>query len=1509
MATTQNLMLENIRMEYHSFRQDQVLTHKQLNDLIEYFEDQDRLTRTCLTGVGLVCGLKIKHTPGAEPFIELSSGCAVTTDGDLLTSDPRTYRHFRPYTNTKKGTDSRIYDPFYPPNNNDKQIELWELTLPGNGGVLPERSKDLKDFTADTGKNLDALVAILYLEHYLQDPDKCTAIDCDNQGPHQIAAIRLLLLTKTDLDKIINRDPVDEVIYDSIYQKWNNASMQHNTLPLLKAKRVILNNFNTTSPVALKSSYTAILNNESGKLLSAIEQLYNTYKFLLDDNAAAGFDIIAFKQQLQASFLKNMKIQQSQYLYDFYKDMLDCYNELREAVFQTAYECMPDKHAFPKHIMLGEIKSSGTEPAPYRHLFYPSPAVTTHKEKAARCKTLWQRLLSLAENLNIPEQGAPVKITPSTDYDQLLEKRSIPFYYKNAVSIVKQWSYSAARQKTEINILSYHGVDYAGGLDSTINPLDYDIDENNFLRIEGHLGKTLNQALTDIDKIRNNKSLPFDLIALRLEKNGNLNDIDPDDYDCEFDDLNTMLQTWLVEQQCLYANVASFFSGFNNRRDQGFHSNITKYKATEKPVAATDVEFRSGSITALKEKESFVGSESFTATKKIPGAISPVFLKGVFLQDKTVSKNLEKSSDAIGNDLDKLVKKPGLSKNDIIAEVERSRGKDPALNDLTVEEKEVVVSTPIRMVAEINELAKFNPQRLGDLNPNSIEAYKKRSELFCQYIKLLHDRMGQIFKLPAYKQNGFESYYLFILQEIITHCCAGKQLEVILKEVEKRKQKILESLLFANYAAQHPGMEHKAGVHRGGTFIILYTTESKIIKGNTIKKEVRDEDEKAFLEKILRKDDKKGDDNVYENIESLALFIFKHQGEVDISDEFEKYKDVNGIKDGSPQEAKDLALLKKYLQRLSVEFKEEEAREISTNMVIADFCLPYLCCSECPPIAFIVPKQQFNLSLPKAAACNDDDLLEFRREPFDGKVTADGFDNAIIINGSGVFFDPTKVAAANLGKEIQFKIEGQVTDCRITVFKHPAAKFEPKVTKDDATELTVEFKNLSDDDTGKLYTYEWNFGDNSPVVRVSNKDVFSRTYKKAFLESIGLIGTLPVKLVAINGPCSSSAEVPVKYSREEPVSLTLPVAVICNDADKVPFEPQPADGVVATTNGTPGVIKDAATGKFFFDPAQATVFATPIAFTVNGKPTSCIISVFKHPVPKFSTQTAVSGTTLQVTFTNQTETQPGGNEKFFWEMSDGQKIVKQDKAPFTMQFDLNVIRNTGNKLTAVLRVVNVACEGVSDIVNIALPAPPPVLCLDVTRNAIREDLNFFENIKFAELLKKIITDIQKSGPLGIPLPANQIKAAQLKALVSRFISLLKTAETDSPKFETQEAVRNNILKQLHLVYRSELLKNDFDLETNKAIIMLLVRAAWKTGLNVIRCVTALDGTGKEITVSMLGLTDQQIVELKRSMPELNKEDKLVSFVKNYQSAPVINDATIKNSVKEFGTNIKKHFQP
>ena len=75
--------LEEITKEYTIFEDNQVLTKKQLNEVVDYFEDQTRMTRTLLLGVGLVCGLEVSHNP-SNNNITIGAGPSVTTDGDLL---------------------------------------------------------------------------------------------------------------------------------------------------------------------------------------------------------------------------------------------------------------------------------------------------------------------------------------------------------------------------------------------------------------------------------------------------------------------------------------------------------------------------------------------------------------------------------------------------------------------------------------------------------------------------------------------------------------------------------------------------------------------------------------------------------------------------------------------------------------------------------------------------------------------------------------------------------------------------------------------------------------------------------------------------------------------------------------------------------------------------------------------------------------------------------------------------------------------------------------------------------------------------------------------------------------------------------------------------------------------------------------------------------------------------------------------------------------------------------
>ena len=52
--------LTEIKTKYHKFEDNQVLTKDQLNEFLNYFEDQDRMSRIYLSGVGIVCGFELK---------------------------------------------------------------------------------------------------------------------------------------------------------------------------------------------------------------------------------------------------------------------------------------------------------------------------------------------------------------------------------------------------------------------------------------------------------------------------------------------------------------------------------------------------------------------------------------------------------------------------------------------------------------------------------------------------------------------------------------------------------------------------------------------------------------------------------------------------------------------------------------------------------------------------------------------------------------------------------------------------------------------------------------------------------------------------------------------------------------------------------------------------------------------------------------------------------------------------------------------------------------------------------------------------------------------------------------------------------------------------------------------------------------------------------------------------------------------------------------------------------
>ena len=152
MAIRINLSLAELNRQYTVFERNQVLSDVQLNGVTEYLNDQDRLSRLLLLGVGVHGGLRVFQTKSA---ISVTKGVGVTTDADLLwLDDTVTFSRFRKYDET-----APRYDPFY---DGETMREVFEL--------IPDGAEDAEPLT-EFPQNLDDLVVVLFMESHLDDPD------------------------------------------------------------------------------------------------------------------------------------------------------------------------------------------------------------------------------------------------------------------------------------------------------------------------------------------------------------------------------------------------------------------------------------------------------------------------------------------------------------------------------------------------------------------------------------------------------------------------------------------------------------------------------------------------------------------------------------------------------------------------------------------------------------------------------------------------------------------------------------------------------------------------------------------------------------------------------------------------------------------------------------------------------------------------------------------------------------------------------------------------------------------------------------------------------------------------------------------------------------------------------------------------------------------------------------------------------------------------------------------
>lgn len=494
--------LLEITPQYRSFVDDQVLTSGQLNEFLSYFEDQDRLSRVCLNGVGLVCGFEIETDK--ESTITISQGCGITTDGDLLklqlpikdkeeTSivlDSITYTHYKEFD------DQNAKYPHFKMGSGT--LPLWELipqTLAGS-------DKDAKPLTELT---LNNKTVALYLECYPKNPEICTTTNCDNQGLSNIQQVKVLLLDSENTYEFVK-------VQDSILERQDTLGTIRN-LDNLCVPKVIPTTGNSgslTSTSVLKNAYNSAILATIPKIKTTVNIFYSVF--------AEGLGLDASEQATVLNAIDGLEISEEagyvQYYYDRTKDITDTCNEIISILHQLKTECCPDITAFPKHLLLGRIENFGEVPQ-LRHQFYPSPSQLTYTSYTKRAKLLMQRIFFLLQNFTQDVENA-IKITPSLFCGNLGDK-AVPVYYNVNTALLKKWNFNKTEQYRYDHNLSYHGENLSNNI-CIQQPLLFENNCHDFYRIEGIVSWNGFDASDEVKTISARHALNFDVVNFDISK-------------------------------------------------------------------------------------------------------------------------------------------------------------------------------------------------------------------------------------------------------------------------------------------------------------------------------------------------------------------------------------------------------------------------------------------------------------------------------------------------------------------------------------------------------------------------------------------------------------------------------------------------------------------------------------------------------------------------------------------------------------------------------------------------------------------------------------------------------------------------------------------------------------------------------------------------------------------------------------------------------------------------------
>lgn len=1197
--------------EYPIFEPNQVLSADHLNDLNGYLEEQNRLTRNKTIGVGIVCGLQPTYDYLTNT-LQISSGTAITSSGFLIQTEALRFKFFRSFKNeaeppysfftrsdehflsilpfdftgkyNRKGfrdvkkkqkfnlvqLNKMRFPNFLPPN-----LPKLPFPVPSIGSMY-ELIEDKTDYDAIEQANIQTIndrfivencVLMLYLEARDIPLKNCDVNDCNDKGMTRQFTLKPILLSPQIADRITKR----ELYYRKIKGEAN------------KLARLQIAKFNA-SPQGINSYFG--LNQRYGQLIrdvipSISTAINNSYKLLFpilsnvypENRQRQVFSTI--NQQLTQLLNLALNVRSHwgiQYLYSYVKDLIEAYNELREEAIKWISECDANDKMFPKHILLGKIKTpsginfgneilinlnsvadaiGGFDPEDlldkYRQHFIPATQVQAHPHLKSKVISLHYKIflmLSRFQGVGSRLLEQDIRITPSKTSDNFLSERAIPFYYQleSATSpLLKNWSFQKTVQR---ELSEVYAFDLA---EKSRRALSLTLDDSNFYRVEGHIGKNYQTVIENIERRKKEHGLSMDVVAVNLGTRGN--SLVHKNYAYYFQDLESMFDNAKEELFCLLDKQASFFenleldvSAFSTLEEDKtnlgkyvkympftYKANIASYLADaldEKVVTPTSSSYFS--VTTIEEKYAVgdlpqVSGDNFKYKKTeistqdrlsnyTSGSNSAAKGRNIVTKTSKIARtNNDQALGHIYHKYKKPLKEGQVTKKNIIESAYRLKftGISPAVIDWASIWTERTISI-IEHIDDVKDL--ITADTITDFK---FEDFQKQ---YNELLKGILDYRDRIFNLGD--SASVEELKIINYLDILLNDCTTEKFQSIINEWLRRKNKLEQDYMFSNFISKHPEMEHGGGTPKGGTLVLVYFDERSVQPFlpllPIIPRRFPLESVLAPSKDLAVKSDKeikvKKDDN-YLKLENLLL---KESVRVDMQSKItkgeissqldEKVADLRAINTmeltADHLEIKGLNLtLPSVNFRPNVSFSPilpDRFYNVAKGVVVADFYLPYMCCSDTPSITYAFQAPDIEIVMDQNVYCKNDDSSDhiISVNPTGGTLLSKLA--GVHQNDNGSFrFTPSLLSVGD--NKFSYEINGKRKDAFIKVLQIDAAFDVAAIEVDDpkkAQANQIISIAVTPNETNPDVNYQWSVerlvsGGTGNQIYFSNKSAFA----------------------------------------------------------------------------------------------------------------------------------------------------------------------------------------------------------------------------------------------------------------------------------------------------------------------------------------------------------------------------------------------------------------------------------